>query len=64
MIDTKDKDMTQIEDNRNSLVEHLRSHEPDELMMVLFEHIAKNKKPLEPEFQKVLYDNLCDLLSD
>jgi hypothetical protein len=33
-------------------------------MMVLFEHIAKNKKPLEPEFQKVLYDNLCDLLSD
>ena len=36
-------------------------HEVDNLMLQVFEKISKNSKPLDPEFAKILSDNMLDL---
>lgn len=36
-------------------------HEVDNLMLQVFDKISKNSKPLDPEFAKILSDNMLDL---
>lgn len=36
-------------------------HEVDNLMLQVFEKISKNSKPMDPEFARILSDNILDL---